>query len=493
MSIKLKLTLSTITVFLVLVIIIGSVLLSVIKTSLVSEARYDAGKVCNEAAYSIEKSVMSDIQIIKTLASSGITPDTVIEKMPILESSVRFSQFEYIALQLNDEWYKITGDSYESVPAPFGISHDIFSDVIFGYVFEGEEEGVLVIESIASAGSGNGKLIAKRSIDWLKSVMATDDVQADSSVVLSKTNGQTIYPESDDSTVSVFSGSISDGNAPLTGNDNSDNVVSIKLNNVPLYASTYVDYAAVSDKLNQYILYFVIFALCGLFFISGVVYLISFLLTQSIIDLAKFTEQYELTGNCIPYKFTRRSDEAGVLARSFALMTNKLSGTMGKMKHMAYHDSLTGLKNRYSMERDIDELLNAKKPFAFALLDIDDFKIINDMMGHAEGDRLLKCIARIFESLVSDTLDVYRWGGDEFAFLLKGHTIESYREDIERVLSEVSSRFDSSNKWRISVSAGICTYPKSAMDYSKLLVLADQALILAKRSGKARYRFYEDI
>jgi len=174
-------------------------------------------------------------------------------------------------------------------------------------------------------------------------------------------------------------------------------------------------------------------------------------------------------------------------------MMNKASGSLGKMRHMAYHDNLTSLKNRYSLEQDIDKMINAKVPFSFALMDIDDFKIINDMMGHAEGDRLLICIARIFESLESDTLKAYRWGGDEFAFILTGDGRQSYQEDIEKVLSEVAVRFDSNSKWRISVSAGLCLFPDSATNYSRLLVLADQALILAKRSGKARYRFYEDI
>jgi diguanylate cyclase (GGDEF)-like protein len=172
---------------------------------------------------------------------------------------------------------------------------------------------------------------------------------------------------------------------------------------------------------------------------------------------------------------------------------SKGSGSLSKMRHMAYHDNLTGLKNRYSLEQDIGKLIEAQKPFAFALMDIDDFKIINDMMGHAEGDRLLMCIARIFSSLICDTIDAYRWGGDEFAFILSGGNKDSYKKDMERILAEVSSRFDSNNKWRISVSAGLCIYPDSATDYSRILVLADQALILAKRSGKARYRFYEDI
>ncbi len=493
MSIKFKLTLSTIAVFLLMAIIIGFVFSSVMKSTLISEANYDAGQLCHETAYAIEKSVMSDVQIIKTLASGGIIQNGIDGMLSALQNSVRFSQYELIVMQWNDEWYRIFGDGYEIITGPTGISHDFFSEVIYGYLYDGEERGVLLIEPISSGGESVGTIIAKRPFKWLSGIITQEKEKSGASVILSVQGGEILIPNDIGHTVSVSA----DSPSYIVLDDGAQQTVysgmSVDLKNIPLTVTVYVDPAVIDKKMDQYVHYYLIFAVCGLLFISGIVYAVSCLLTRSVINLAKYTEQAEISGERMPSKFTRRNDEAGILARSFALLMNKASGSLGKMRHMAYHDNLTGLKNRYSLEQDIEKLISQKKPFAFALMDIDDFKIINDMMGHAEGDRLLICIARIFDSLESDTLEAYRWGGDEFAFILSGNGIKSYKADIEKVLSEVTARFDSNSKWRISVSAGLCIFPDSATDYARMLVLSDQALILAKRSGKARYRFYEDI
>jgi diguanylate cyclase (GGDEF)-like protein len=484
-----------ITVFLLMAIIIGLVFFSVIKSTLTSEARYNAGQLCHETAYTLEKSLSSDERIIKTLASSGVVPATADEYLPLLENSVNLSKYEYIALQWNDEWYMATSDGVAAIPTPYGISHEPFSAVIFGYLFDHEEWGILVAEPLADDTGVSGKLVAKRSVDWLMSIVAQEDTKDNASVILAISDtGRILFPEGIGDTVSVGTPEDADVISVLSGSDErAFSGMTLVLNNAPLTVSAYADMSAVDAKMGQYVQYYLLGFVCCLVFISVVVYGISSLLTRAIIELSRYAERAELSGSRMPPEFTRRNDEAGILARSFALMMNKVSGSLGKMRHMAYHDNLTGLKNRYSLEQEIEKLVRGRTPFAFALMDIDDFKIINDMMGHAEGDRLLICIARIFDGLESDTLRAYRWGGDEFAFILTGGGRESYKADIEKVLAEVATRFDSNNKWRISVSAGLCVFPDSAADYSTLLVLADQALILSKRSGKARYRFYEDI
>ena len=495
MSIKLKLTISTIAVFLLMAIIIGVIFSSAMSSTLASEARYDAGQQSHKAAHALEKSLASDTQVIQTLASGSIVKGSADEYLSMLMSSARLSKFEYIALQWNDKWYMVTAEGYQAMNAPSGISNELRSLVFFGYLYEGETPGLLIAEPLASEGGAiSGKIVAKRSVEWLRKIVALEDLQDDIPVLLALQDGRIIYPADIDGTVTVKP---QEEGATIVVNANAKpstyDGMTVPVMGTPLIVSTYVDMAVIDKKMREYIQNFLVFTAFGLAFISVVVYGVSSVLTRSIIDLAKYTEQADLTGARMPVKFTRRNDEVGILARSFALMMNKVSGSLGKMRHMAYHDNLTGLKNRYSLEQDIEKLISAKKPFAFALMDIDDFKIINDMMGHAEGDRLLICISRIFESQESDTLKAYRWGGDEFAFILTGEGRQSYEQDIKKVLEEVSARFNSESKWRISMSAGLCLYPDSASDYAQLLALADQALILSKRSGKARYRFYEDI
>lgn len=491
MSIKIRLTISTIAVFLLMAIIIGFVFSSVMKSSLSSEAMYDAGQLCHETAYSLEKSIMSDSRIIKTLAVGGISRDSADALLPVLQNSVRISRFEYIALQWQDSWYSVTENGYEPIATPTGISQEPFSGIFLGYLYDSETEGLLIVEAFNAANGEKGKLVAKRSIEWLTVSINLESSKTNASVILSKNNGQIIYPEGIGLRVST-----GDEDGTIVVNGISQSIydgVKVELKNAPVSVSAYATPDTVQEILDKYLLSYFLFALCGLVFISCIVYISSFLLTRSIVELAHYTENVDILSESMPTRFTRRRDEVGVLSRSFALLMSKASGSLGKMKHMAYHDNLTGLKNRYSLEQDLDKLIRAKKPFAFALMDIDDFKIINDMMGHSEGDRLLVSIARIFDSLISLTLDAYRWGGDEFAFILTGNGKECYKKDIERVLAEVSAQFGHDNKWRVSVSAGLCIFPDSARDYPKLLMLADQALILSKRSGKARYRFYEDI
>ena len=495
MSIKLKLTISTIAVFLLMAIIIGVIFSSAMRSTLTSEARYDAGQQSHKVVYALEKSLASDTQVIQTLASGSIVKSSAEEYLPMLVSSVRLSKFEYIALQWNDNWYMVTADGYRAMNAPSGISNELRSSVFFGCLYEGETSGLLIAEPLASNSDAiSGKVVAKRSVEWLRNIVALEDLQDDIPILIALQDGRIIYPADIEGTLTAEPRG-KDTTIVVSANAKTGTYdgMTLAVVGMPLTVSTYVDMAVIDQKMSQYILNFLIFAAFGLAFISVIVYGVSSVLTRSIIDLAKYTEQAEMTGARMPMKFTRRNDEVGILARSFALMMNKVSGSLGKMRHMAYHDNLTGLKNRYSLEQDIEKLISAKKPFAFALMDIDDFKIINDMMGHAEGDRLLICISRIFESQESDTLKAYRWGGDEFAFILTGEGRQSYEQDIKKVLEEVSARFNSESKWRISMSAGLCLYPDSASDYAQLLALADQALILSKRSGKARYRFYEDI
>jgi len=495
LSIKLKLTISTIAVFLLMAIIIGVIFSSAMRSTLVSEARYDAGQQSHKVVHALEKSLAYDTQVIQTLASGSIVKGSADEYLPMLVSSVQLSKFEYIALQWNDEWYMATADGYRAMNAPSGISNELRSSVFFGYLYESEMPGLLIAEPLASNSDAiSGKVVAKRSVEWLRNVVAMEDLQDDTPILVAQQDGRIIYPADIEGTITAKPQG-KDATIVVSANAKAgtyDGMI-ITVVGAPLTVSSYVDTASVDRKMKEYLQNFLVFAACGLVFISVIVYGVSSVLTRSVIDLAKYAEQAELTGARMPIKFTRRNDEIGILARSFALMMNKVSGSLGKMRHMAYHDNLTGLKNRYSLEQDIEKLISAKKPFAFALMDIDDFKIINDMMGHAEGDRLLICIARIFESQESDTLKAYRWGGDEFAFILTGEGRQSYEQDIEKVLAEVSARFNSTSKWRISVSAGLCLFPDSASDYAQLLALADQALILSKRSGKARYRFYEDI
>lgn len=146
--------------------------------------------------------------------------------------------------------------------------------------------------------------------------------------------------------------------------------------------------------------------------------------------------------------------------------------------------------NRYCLENDISALIRQRQTFAFALLDVDDFKIINDTQGHDEGDRLLKDLASVFRTFTDGELAAYRWGGDEFALIISGAETASYEATLDALMERVREQFSQTGGSRITVSIGVCVFPDSADNYRELLINADKALAWAKMGGKVRYCFY---
>ena len=169
-----------------------------------------------------------------------------------------------------------------------------------------------------------------------------------------------------------------------------------------------------------------------------------------------------------------------------------------KMSHLANHDSLTNLPNRMLLqdrsERALDHARRKKEKVAMIILDVDNFKNINDSVGHAIGDLLLKNIAgRLLES--SRTMDtVSRQGGDEFLILLPdiAHVsqIVSYAERVLQLFNEPfcikDQRFD------LSCSIGIAVYPNDSANIDILYQHADLAMYRAKELGRARWHFFSD-
>ncbi|MDH3742792.1 MAG: EAL domain-containing protein [Hyphomicrobiales bacterium] len=167
-----------------------------------------------------------------------------------------------------------------------------------------------------------------------------------------------------------------------------------------------------------------------------------------------------------------------------------------KMAHMAHHDALTDLPNRVLLrERIEDELKRAKRGETFALLclDLDQFKNVNDTLGHPAGDELLKSVGERLRSCVRETNLVARLGGDEFAVIQVG--IEQ-RGDIavlaRRICEAINVPFNIENhEVFIDTSIGIAIAPDDGTDPDELLKKADMALFKAKAEGTGIFCFFE--
>ena len=156
---------------------------------------------------------------------------------------------------------------------------------------------------------------------------------------------------------------------------------------------------------------------------------------------------------------------------------------------LALTDPLTGLGNhRHFHERLQRELLNAEeqaRPLTLCLVDIDDFKRINDRFGHPSGDRVLSQIA----TRLRQGGEAFRLGGDEFALLLADHDESTAVTAAESIVERIST-VDFDHIGQVTVSAGLATFPVQGHGRDELIRLADSALYWAKEHGKNRVRFY---
>ncbi|MBF0264401.1 MAG: ammonium transporter [Gammaproteobacteria bacterium] len=167
------------------------------------------------------------------------------------------------------------------------------------------------------------------------------------------------------------------------------------------------------------------------------------------------------------------------------------------LSHQASHDSLTGLMNRYSFEKKLQDLINDANEqlhqHVLCYLDLDQFKIVNDTCGHLAGDELLKQVSQLISYKLRRGDTLARLGGDEFAILLLNCPIKKGLEVCEEIREEIKNfRFPWEDKqFSIGISIGIVPIDQTTRDLSHLLSMADTACYTAKDLGRNRVHTYE--
>lgn len=169
---------------------------------------------------------------------------------------------------------------------------------------------------------------------------------------------------------------------------------------------------------------------------------------------------------------------------------------MGELEQTGTHDGLTGVLNRRGIDLEVDERLreNPGAPFVLALIDVDDFKAVNDQYGHDVGDEALRFLARMIIAKFSGDAIIGRNGGDEFLVMLFGD--EATRADeLFAELSGTEASFDFNGKrYNTSLSIGYVEYPRDAQSLNVAYANADAALYAVKLSGKSGFkRYYPDL
>jgi diguanylate cyclase (GGDEF)-like protein len=167
-----------------------------------------------------------------------------------------------------------------------------------------------------------------------------------------------------------------------------------------------------------------------------------------------------------------------------------------RVVHLARHDTLTGLPNRFSLTEDMQQAVKATadgEGAALLFLDLDKFKAVNDTLGHAAGDDLLREVARRLRRCVRDQDMVARLGGDEYGILLKGDCTRLEAAMVaRRILADMRAPVTvQGRQLHIGVSIGIAMLPEDSLIPDELFRCSDVAMYAAKQDGRGAFRFFE--
>lgn len=197
-------------------------------------------------------------------------------------------------------------------------------------------------------------------------------------------------------------------------------------------------------------------------------------------------------GNLDVHIAVESDDEVGKLARVLQHTVDSLKETLARLHRLTFNDGLTGILNRLGIDRALEDWHAQAQgtPAVLISLDLDDFKFINDLLGHAAGDEALRALARRLHDFFGRTALVARNGGDEFTVLLPATTAAQ----AERLLSELTQTpqhyFYGGVERSFTLSIGYVSYPDQAESLRDLTRYADAALYATKLKGKNGFSRY---
>ena len=175
-------------------------------------------------------------------------------------------------------------------------------------------------------------------------------------------------------------------------------------------------------------------------------------------------------------------------------MMKEMEEMKDHLENASQHDFLTGLPNRSKFMSDLQEIIAKKQPCTVIMLDLDNFKGINDTMGHAMGDEALKGVANRLKTLRTPLLTAYRFAGDEFILILRSDNPKISDNAVMQCLQVFRKPYKMMGKpMDIHGSIGAACYPADTLDMETLIVCADDAMYAIKKEGKNGCMFYRDL
>ena len=213
------------------------------------------------------------------------------------------------------------------------------------------------------------------------------------------------------------------------------------------------------------------------------------LATQKIINEGDYNTEISLSTN----------DEVGHLSRAFSDMMFQIHKRDLSLQQLAYYDRITAIPNRHYFEERITQTVENAKRYGtccnLLMIDLDNFKMVNDLHGHYIGDLLLRHVSEQLQSTLRKSDTVFRIGGDEFAVIVEN---SASNEEVESIAKKIikalcHSMMIEGIEIQIGASIGISCFPKHSVDVKTLMNTADAAMYQAKKEGKNRYRIFSNI
>lgn len=187
-----------------------------------------------------------------------------------------------------------------------------------------------------------------------------------------------------------------------------------------------------------------------------------------------------------------------ILGRYISRLSQRLEESERRNRELAHRDALSGLANRLHFEKALNDAADrlAHAPFAVIASDLDRFKAVNDIHGHAAGDEVIRIVADRLREAVGDRGLVSRIGGDEFVMLINAFRDRSRLSLLaQTIIASISQPITLSNGIVVDVgiSLGIATAPESGASSADIMEMADRALYTSKEGGRGRAFFAEDL
>lgn len=173
-------------------------------------------------------------------------------------------------------------------------------------------------------------------------------------------------------------------------------------------------------------------------------------------------------------------------------VNDTISSLNKKLNFMARYDALTALLNRRVFMEDLQYRIREKEPFGLIMFDMDNFKRVNDVYGHNEGDAVLKEMAARAGALVDDIFEVYRLAGDEFVAIVQSGQAEVIDSYAMKILDTFKIPYQiAGGEQYLASSIGIAMYPKDGKNSTEVIAAADHAMYKVKKNGKNSRAFYD--